>query len=155
MEVSGNIGVILLAAGASARMGTSKQMLYLDGEPMLARAARIAVAVSGTNAVVVLGANADNHIECLRNISIQTVTNTSWSSGMGASIKQGMRWIIEHRPATSAALIMVCDQPAVSDSHLRALIVRHSGPGTPVVASAYAGTIGVPALFDTRFLVSC
>lgn len=149
MEVNNHISVILLAAGASMRMGTLKQMLPLDGEPMLTRAARMAIAVGGTNAVAVLGAQADELKKNLGNVSIQCVINPEWSQGMGSSIKAGMRWIIEYNPGTTGVLIVVCDQPAVSATHLHALVARHDGPATPVVASTYAGTTGVPALFDS------
>jgi molybdenum cofactor cytidylyltransferase len=60
-----NIGIIVLAAGSSSRMGRSKQLLEIEGEPMLCRCVKIALAVSPDNVVVILGANEKPHREVI------------------------------------------------------------------------------------------
>ncbi|WP_257450023.1 nucleotidyltransferase family protein [Archangium lipolyticum] len=140
-------GLVLLAAGGSTRLGHSKQLLRWNGRSLLRRAAETALASGCHPVVVVLGAEADAHRAELAGLSVRDVENTRWREGMGGSLRLGMEALRE-TPSLEAVVLMVCDQPAVTAEHLMALRRTHQERGQPIVASGYAGTVGVPALFD-------
>jgi len=145
-----NIGIVLLAAGASIRMGTAKQQLLLDGEPLLWHAAQAALHAAVTHTVVVLGAQEAAHRAMLESLPVDVMYNPDWEKGMGNSLKTGMHRLLRIAPQTDAALIMVCDQPGVTAHYLNSIILKHSMTNAPVIASHYAGTAGVPALFAKK-----
>ncbi|MBL0742392.1 nucleotidyltransferase family protein [Chryseolinea lacunae] len=141
------IGVVVLAAGASTRMGRSKQLLTIEAMPLLARTAKIALASEADEVTVVLGANTPAHREVLTALPVSIVENKYWEAGMGSSIKAGLQQILHTWPYIDAVLFMVCDQPEVTTHHLNDLINHYRDSNSAVVASFYSGSAGVPALF--------
>jgi molybdenum cofactor cytidylyltransferase len=55
---------------------------------------------------------------------------------------------MNHAPDLEAILLLVCDQPAINARFIERLIATHEATKKDIVASAYADTLGVPALFD-------
>lgn len=141
-------GLVLLAAGGSTRLGRSKQLLRWKERSLLRRAAEVAVASGCQPVVVVLGADAEAHRPELAGLPVHLVDNTRWREGMGGSLCLGLDTALREEPTLGAVVLMVCDQPAVDAAHLAALRQRHQETGQPIIASGYAGTVGVPALFD-------
>ena len=132
---------VILAAGASTRLGKPKQMELLGGETLLDRAVRLATEIGCDPVVVVLGASADAiQAQCALR-GAQVLFNGEWAEGMGSSVRVGVGALEEE---IEAAVLMVCDQPAVTHSHLTQLL---SWDGAGPLASRYAGRQGVPALF--------
>ena len=134
------IAAVVLAAGSSSRLGEAKQLVRLGSERLLERAVRVAREAGCEPVVVVLGARAEEiQAECALG-DAWVVRNEEWAEGMGSSVRFGIGAL----PAdVEAAVVLACDQPAVTASHLRELIGRHAA----VVASSYAGKRGVPACF--------
>lgn len=134
---------VIVAAGASTRFGSPKQLAQLNGESLLERAVRIARQAGCSPVVVVLGASAELiRSRCVLE-DVRVVVNEDWAAGMGGSIACGVRALSD----VDGCVVMTCDMPAVTAEHLRLLMV--SGETT---ASAYAGRIGVPAYFPaSRF----
>jgi molybdenum cofactor cytidylyltransferase len=143
-----NIGIIILAAGSSSRMGQSKQLLPIQGTPLLERTVNIAQALRPSHMVVVLGANEKEHALVLKNTAVQSIVNRAWQNGMGGSLKTGLQHLLSLSPAIDAVLILVCDQPAVTTVYLESLIKHYKVNDKAIVASLYSGAPGVPALFD-------
>ena len=127
-------------------MGRSKQLMELNDETLIARAVRIA-GDSGMKVVVVLGADDKKHAEVIRNMKVDTVFNPDWQSGMASSIKAGLRHFSGNK-SIHAVIVMVCDQPLLTSAHLTNLRDQWISTNKPIIASYYAGTVGVPALFD-------
>lgn len=127
---------IVLAAGASTRLGRPKQLLKLGGETLLERAVRVATDAACTPVIVVIHDAA--LIEPLQARGAQVLLNRRWYEGMSTSIHAGVRRATGLK--ADGVVLMTCDQPAVTAVHLRALMA--SGAMT---ASAYAGRRGVPA----------
>ncbi len=130
----------VLAAGASMRLGRPKQLIALDGEPLVRRAARLARASSCTEVAVVLGAHADAIAPTLDGLGVEVLENPLWPEGMGSSVRAAVGWALAE--CAQALLLVVCDQPRLTTAHLDALIA-HRGR----VGSSYLGVVGVPALF--------
>jgi molybdenum cofactor cytidylyltransferase len=144
------IGVILLAAGESARLGKPKQLLKYKESTLLEFVLNVATAVS-EKVVLVLGANAEAIQKSLGKRNVTVVINEEWEEGMSSSICCGVSAIQRSQPAVEGVIILVCDQPYVSAELLQDLIAKHATTGKKIIASAYNNTIGVPALFDKTF----
>lgn len=142
------IGVILLAAGSSTRMGQSKQLLTVGNDPMLASMVKISLRAGASPLIVVLGAGEHEHREVIQHFPIEIIYNADWSSGMGSSLKAGIDHLSKGFKDVDAAIVMVCDQPYVSSQYIQSLIARYESSKRAIVASFYAGTAGVPVLFD-------
>lgn len=138
--------VLLLAAGASKRLGAAKQDLLYQGDTLLRHAVRTAKEIAAAATVVVTGV--DYNKEQLHDLQPDIVVNTQAQEGMGSSVREGVRYICDKYPQVQHILIMLCDQPYVNAAHLRALIDMQQTKGTAVAASYYAGRKGVPALFQ-------
>jgi molybdenum cofactor cytidylyltransferase len=143
--------IIILAAGNSSRMGQSKQLLKIGDETLLQRAVKTAVEAGVAKIVVVLGADDKVHAESIRDFPVSSVVNEKWESGMGSSLKAGLKFLMANAPSISGVIVMVCDQPLVTSKHIASLISLHHKKAKPLVASRYSNTYGVPALFTKKY----
>lgn len=142
----GAIGVIVLAAGESSRLGRPKQSLPFASGTLLGHAVAQALAAGLGPVIVVLGAGADA-LRAEVPTGAHVVLNAGWREGMASSIRTGVRALAEGWPEAAAAIIMTCDQPHVSADLLRGLAQAWESGCAAVAASRYGGTLGVPALF--------
>lgn len=140
---------LVLAAGNSSRLGQPKQLLVYQGETLLHRAVRTALAAGYTPVVVVTGALNTELRHAVADLPCQTVHNPDWAAGMGASIRAGLAAL---GPAATAVLVLSSDQPLVAAAQLAALAQHQQATGAPAVAAAYADAFGIPALFAASAL---
>jgi molybdenum cofactor cytidylyltransferase len=142
-----SVGAIILAAGGSGRFGQPKQLLAFRGESLVRRAVRAVSEQCSCVVVVVgdLGAEIENE---LRESSATIVSNADWRRGLGTTIRCGLRHLLASVPNLEAVVIAACDQPFVESGTIAALIAARERTGKPIVASSYANTLGIPALFD-------
>lgn len=153
-EVQGNIPILLLAAGASSRMGQSKQLLPINGKTLIRRMAEICLSANTGRVVVVLGANDKKHRKEIQDLPVNIVSNPDWDKGMGTSIKAGVKYIASQLPSSAGVVISVCDQPHLSANHLIGLTQPFIADRQLIIASTYQGAHGVPALFDAFYFNS-
>lgn len=146
-----NVGIIILAAGGSARMGRAKQLLPLNGQPLLLHTVDEALSTSVTNVLVVLGSTPGTYKDLLETYPVQLVVNESWQKGIGSSIKSGLVALQESTTDLDAVLFLVGDQPAISFEYLCRIINTYYQSTANLIASGYSGTYGVPALFGKDF----
>ena len=146
-EATLKLGIVILAAGSSSRMGQSKQLLEIDGEPLLRRMAKVALGVDPDELIVVLGSNREEHQKVTEDLAVKTVYNSNWQKGIGSSIKTGVYHLLQQLPSANAAMILVCDQPLLTTFHLKKLKHAFISSVAPVVAMVYSDTVGVPAIF--------
>jgi len=146
--MSARVAAIVLAAGASRRLGQPKQLLMHQGEPLLQRAVRLSLDAGALPVITVLGANFDViHAAIDWKNSLQVV-NRNWEEGIASSIHQGLKTLQENAPQIAGSLILTCDQPRLTVNHLQSLIETFLAQSEPtIVASAYAGIAGTPAVF--------
>jgi molybdenum cofactor cytidylyltransferase len=141
-----NVGGIVLAAGGSARFGQAKQLLSFQGESLVRRAVRAAADAGCVGVTVVVG---EFRIAMeLRETPGVLVENSAWARGLGTSIRCGVDHLLTSRPELDAVIVLACDQPFVDGKIITSLIAQWENSGKPIVASSYAGTLGIPALFD-------
>ncbi len=146
-----NTGIVILAAGESARMGEPKQLLAFRGTTLLRHAIATAHSIAGAPVVVVLGAHAEKIAPQLDECDVLVAQNSDWQQGMGSSLRTGLRALLDARPELSSVIFLLCDQPLLSASTLSHLIAEHSRTGSAIVAAEYDGTLGVPAFFARAF----
>jgi CTP:molybdopterin cytidylyltransferase MocA len=142
------IPAVILAAGASTRLGEPKQLAMLAGETLLERAVRVAREAGCEPVVVVLGAA---YVEVLAGTfgtlgDAIPVTNDKWMEGMASSIRLGVRTLGFIAKDAEGVLLMTCDQPAVTVEHLNRIMRRQE-----VKASRYGERNGVPAYFPKKY----
>jgi molybdenum cofactor cytidylyltransferase len=145
------VGAVILAAGASTRMGTPKQLLELDDKPLLVRVVEAALSAPVWPVVVVLGANAERIRPFLARFPVLVTENSAWQEGMAASIRAGVTTLQQFSRHLDAALIALCDQPAFSAATISQLIETQRATGRGIVAARYAGRNGAPALFLRQY----
>jgi molybdenum cofactor cytidylyltransferase len=145
---SRTVGLIILAAGASTRMGTPKQLLTYRGCTLIRHMAEVAIASVCQPIAIVLGANGERIKPEISQFPLQIVENQQWQEGMSSSIQVGLEALLAVNQHLDAVAIALCDQPFVSPQTLNQLVEAYHLTGKPIIASEYAGTFGVPALFS-------
>lgn len=140
-------GLVILAAGASRRMGSPKQLIEIDGRPLLVRAIESALAAPVWPVVVVLGANAVAIRPVIGHLPVLVIENPAWSEGMAASIREGVATLRQFSRTLDAAVLALCDQPGFSAATVESLLAAHRATGRGIVAARYSGRLGAPALF--------
>src|SRR5690349_12404524 len=111
--------IAILAAGASRRLGRAKQLVHLEGEPLIHRQCRIAVESKCGEVVVILGASADECAHAVADLPVTTRFNREWEEGMAASIREATRAAIE--ASADGLMIVQVDQYAVTPADLAQL----------------------------------
>ena len=142
----GGTGAAVLAAGGSSRLGRPKQLLVLEGEPLVRRAARAALEAGFAPVVVVVGARAGEVRAALAGLSVEVVENAAWAEGLAGAVRLGIGSLA--RAGARAAALLGCDQPHLSAAHLVRLEEARLASGALVAASEYGGARGTPAIFD-------
>ena len=144
-------GIIILAAGASTRLGRSKQTVSYQGSTLLQHTIKVAVDAALGPVIVVTGANEKEVATHIREEPVTIVHNKDYHEGIASSIKTGIQEVQQHHSGCANIILMVCDQPHVNKNILQSLVETARTTNKPITASAYTDTIGVPALFDKAF----
>jgi molybdenum cofactor cytidylyltransferase len=135
---------VVLAAGASTRFGSPKQLVRIEGRPLLHTIVSRAVEIAGHSVTVVLGAHAEELSALLRHCPASVIVNREWSEGIGSSIRAG----VARLPGScDGVMILLGDQPGVSTDDLRRLAGAWRRQPELVAAAQYGSTTGVPAIF--------
>ncbi len=148
-EPSLSCAAIVLAAGASARLGQPKQLLCFRGEPLVRSAARLALTAGALPVFVIVPAAANAAcVEALDGLPVTVVVNPEASEGMGSSLRLGMAALAGVQPQPGRVLLMVCDQPLLRPEHLLALLTAEAPGGIAAAGYGDPPRLGVPAVFS-------
>lgn len=148
METPPHIAIVVLAAGASKRMGSPKQLLKWGDGTLIGNAIETASKVTSNEPIVVLGA----HYELIKNV-IQTspvtiLNNEKWEKGLGSSIAFAVEYL-QNSSNIDGVLITLCDQPLITVDFLNLFISKFQSGKNQILATSYGdGKLGVPVLFD-------
>ncbi len=142
--------IIILAAGASLRLGQPKQLLDYNGKPMLAYAVEQALESNCGLVSIVLGASSQQIKPCLSSFPVEVIINNHWKRGIGSSIAKGIQQVESKRPMTKAILLMLCDQPYINSNLLKKIFTAFEYSEKSIVASEYDNSFGIPAIFDQK-----
>jgi molybdenum cofactor cytidylyltransferase len=142
------VSAVVLAAGGSSRLGRPKQIAIFRGETFVRRIVAAANDAECAPIVVVVGRDAAEITSELNGLPVSVAVHPNWSNGLGSSIAVGLKYAVGIAPDLDAVILLACDQPFVNAAALRQLSQLYLENGKPIVASAYAETLGIPALFD-------
>jgi molybdenum cofactor cytidylyltransferase len=112
--INEKLAIILLAAGASSRLGQPKQSINIDGQSLLARQCTIALSLTN-NAYCVLGCDANVHQKSIKNTPIKIIINDDWQQGMATSIAAGVKALPSH---VDAVMVILVDQWQLTSEHI-------------------------------------
>jgi molybdenum cofactor cytidylyltransferase len=141
------IAGIVLAAGRSSRLGRPKQLLPVDGEPLIRQTLRHVLASSLDQVILVVGHEADEVRNAVAGLPVICVFNPDAAAGQSTSVRSGIAAV---RPEVEAAVFILGDQPGLDPNVIDALIGAWRESRPPVVAPLYADRMGNPVLFDRR-----
>ncbi|WP_207533149.1 nucleotidyltransferase family protein [Desertivirga arenae] len=148
------VGIIILAAGNSSRLGQSKQLLRYKNKTLLRHVVEEAIESRASTVLVVLGANGEEHKRELTDLPILIAENGNWEKGMGTSIAAGCKEILKQAPLTDAVILCVCDQPHLGTAIIDKLIELGETSSKGLAACKYADAIGTPALFKVKYFIA-
>jgi molybdenum cofactor cytidylyltransferase len=143
MMISG----VMLAAGASTRMGSPKLLLPLGGEPMIRRAVRAVSDAGVDDVLVVVGYEHERMIAALEGLACRHAVNPDYASGMGSSF----RTAVSHLPDCAAALFALADQPLVTGAEYRRVLDAYRSEPTRIICSRYGNVTAPPHVFGREF----
>jgi molybdenum cofactor cytidylyltransferase len=132
-------------------MGRPKQLLPVQGKPLLRHVVESVLTAPVSPVVVVLGANATEIAPCLDGLPVQVVVNPGWSEGLASSLRIGMEALTAGATTVESVVIALADQPDFPAGHLEKLREVQAATGRPIVASECAGVRGPPVLFTAGY----
>ncbi|OBX25419.1 molybdenum cofactor cytidylyltransferase [Gelidibacter algens] len=150
MIKNAKIGVVVLAAGASSRLGYAKQLVEFKGKSLLQHAIDISEVMDFDSKVLVLGARKEEIERKIDLKGFEILINENWEEGMASSIRKGVLRSQELENNLDHIVILLSDQPFVSRESIEALIQVQLDKNSQATFSEYAGDIGVPAIFSAE-----
>lgn len=145
-DAGGVVGGIVLAAGASSRMGRPKPLLELEGSTYLERVVACLATGGAAPVRVVVGCRAQE-IEPRVPPPAVAVVCEDWSAGMLVSLQAGIRSLRERAPGVAGALVALCDMPRIRPATVRALLGGFAVRRPPVAVAVHRGRRGHPVIF--------
>ena len=151
MTTEDSCGVIILAAGASRRLGKPKQLLSYQNSTLLQKAIDSADKIELYHKIVVLGAYADDIKKSINTRSFEVLINDAWEEGIASSIRAGLSSMIQDHTSVKSALFLLSDQPYLTADHLNELVSQHQHNEPSITGSFYANQVGVPVIFSHHY----
>ena len=148
MRENAKIGVIILAAGSSSRLGYPKQLVEFKGIPLLQHSIDVAESLEFDAKILVLGAKEDEINKKIDRRNFTVVINENWEEGMSTSIRKGLSEALKFEKELEHILILLSDQPFVTKEKIEELISVQLKSNKQATFSGYAGELGVPAIFS-------
>ena len=140
---------VVLAAGGSRRLGRSKQLLLRDGETMVHRTVRMALATQPARVLLVVGGDADTLRSAVADLDVEIVFNAAWEEGLASSVRAAA---VALASSQARCLLLGCDQPALQVSHLRELLEGASVSDSACAATVHGDALGIPVVVTTSVL---
>lgn len=143
-----SLAVLVLAAGEAKRMGEAKQLLPYKHSNLLAHCLQTVIKAQVGEVFCVLGAYYDKTSKVLKQFpSVHLVHNQRWSNGIGGSISEGVKAVLDKEPKTDHVMMVLVDQPLIDLEHLKGLATAIVEKPDFILATQYANGPGVPAIF--------
>jgi molybdenum cofactor cytidylyltransferase len=138
---------VVLAAGASTRMGGQKLLLPLGGEPLVRRVVKAVCDAGFDEVLVVVGNEHEQVVRAFEGLPIRHAVNADYATGMGSSF----RTAVANLPDSDAAMFALADQPFVTASEYRQVLDAYVQHRTPIVSVRYGDVMAPPHLFAREF----
>lgn len=152
IDSQSNIAIVVLAAGASSRMGEPKQLLKWAQTTLLGHAINTAKTVDPLKTIVVLGANFEIIQKEIDDKAFTILNNANWQEGLGTSVSCAIQYLQKTNVNVKGVLFVLGDQPFITADYLRLMVSKFEPNKKQIIATAYAnGKRGVPVLFDVFY----
>lgn len=143
-----NISILLLAAGASRRMGQAKQLLTWQDTSLIEHQIKTLLPL-GVSIHVILGAYAEKILPHIQKFPVSIHVNSHWEKGMGTSLSFGVQHIVENTTNIAGILIALVDQPLLTTLNFKSLIDTFTPNQQQIICSkSDKGWSGPPIIFD-------
>lgn len=151
MTMQTSICVSILAAGRSSRLGQPKQLVQFQGEPLLRRQCRTALAAEVGPVSVVLGSSAQECAAVLADQPVDVVVNPNWEEGLGSSIACAALHAVKAQ--ARGLLLILGDQYRLTPADLQLLHRRWLETEPAACVAEYGDDFGPPVLFSSSCFV--
>jgi molybdenum cofactor cytidylyltransferase len=131
-------------------MGQPKQLLRIDGQTLVRRAASAAIDAGCEPVIVVTGSSSELIVQELNDLPVTPIFHPGWSAGVGSSLRAGLSALLSEAPNLTAVVILVCDQPHMSAEIVQRLIQAWRHGKKSMAACKYGGTFGPPCCFGSE-----
>ena len=139
------LAAIILAGGASRRMGTPKALLPYEGRTFLEHLLQVTEHPRIGVRRVVLGAGAQGIVESISLLAQEIIVNDQWEKGQLSSLHAALRSL---PPGTDGMLVSLIDHPLISRGLVHDLIERFYSSRAPIVLPVYKLRRGHPVIFS-------
>ena len=149
MTFSSLTTVLIPAAGASHRLGQAKQLVDLNGTPLLQHAINTALSISPLDIIVVTGAHSKAVRDSIQDQPVNWVHNLDWAEGMGTSLAVGAAAV---KPESAGLMVFLCDQWRIQTQDLHALAECWQSHPDHIVTATYGGQSMPPVIFPSVYI---
>ncbi len=143
------IAAVILAAGASRRMGEPKMLLPFGKETIIRTVIRHALNANSDCVRVVLGADAEAIRTHIADLEVEPVMNREFNRGMLSSVQEGIRSLPKD---TTAVMILLGDQPMITSGTMQRLIDQYRNSEKDIVIATAGGKRGHPIIFNAAYI---
>lgn len=148
MKNPDNIGVVVLAAGGSTRLGRPKQLVEFHGKPLLQLVIDEVALLESCSNILVLGGNREEIQNKIDAKGFKVVVNSNWEKGIATSMHEGFECLLSSTNNIDHILFVLSDQPFLKVGFLKRLVNKHLSGNLMATYSEYEGILGVPAIFS-------
>jgi molybdenum cofactor cytidylyltransferase len=141
------VSAVVLAAGASTRMGTQKLLLPIGGQPLVRRTVMAVCDAGFDDVLVVVGSQHDLVVGALDGLPLRHAVNPDYATGMGSSF----RTAVANLPDSTAAMFALADQPFITSTEYRKVLDTYVQTRSPIVSVRYGEVMAPPHLFAREF----
>ncbi|MHB8844497.1 MAG: nucleotidyltransferase family protein [Nitrospirota bacterium] len=138
------VSAVVLAAGSSARMGSSKQLLPLGPKPVIRHCLDSVIDAGIKDVVVVIGAGGSEIAAAIDGLPVSIAVNDDSSGDMASSVRQGLRAI---DPASAGVLVCLSDHPLVAADTIATIVSAHHAASDRIIIPLHNARRGHPTLF--------
>lgn len=146
-DAGGSIEGIILAAGMSRRLGRPKQLLPIEGKPLIAHVVERALASRLDAVTVIVGHQAEAVRTAISSCDVTIMFNPDYAEGQSTSVIAGVNGV---RTGTDAIVVLLADQPGICVATIDALIVARREQRAPIVMTSYGDVRSHPVLFGVE-----
>jgi molybdenum cofactor cytidylyltransferase len=149
VQAEAPVASIILAAGRSTRMGTTKQLAEVNGMPMVRQAAMTALSAKASPVVVVTGHDAAAVSAALADLDVAIVHNPYFSDGLSTSLITGLEAVANQ---VCGALIMLGDMPLITEADISTLLdAFRKAEDTRIIVATHLGRTGNPVIWPAAY----
>lgn len=148
--MTSSLGILILAAGKSSRLGHPKQLISWQDSPLILHVARIAHSLNAGPVMI----TAHELFEVINNLvqlpDTRVIRSENAPQGQGASLKDGLHELLNQYPSLSGVMVLLCDQPLISVNHLNKLMDLFRLNPDKCITASFNDAIGPPIIFPAR-----